>query len=135
MDAVNKNGGMTSILAESMAKLREMVDVNTVVGEPIVTADGVTLIPVSKVSVGFGNGGTDFNVKSGDGFGGGSAAGVKIDPIGFLIVQNGNVRMLNILPAPATTMDRFLEMLPSMIDKIDELNDKRLASKQAETEL
>ncbi len=98
-----------------------MVDVNTIVGEPITSPDGVTIIPVSRVSFGFASGGSDFPVKDAamNGFGGGNGAGVKIEPIGFLIVKDGNVRMLNIAPPACTTLDRVLELVPDVLDRIE----------------
>ena len=96
---------MAEFLQTSMAKIKEMVDVNTIVGDPVTTPDGVTLVPVSRVSFGFGGGGGDL-VKQRSGFAGGSGAGIRIEPIGFLIVKEGSVRMLNILPPANTTLPR-----------------------------
>ena len=85
-----------NMLENTIAKIREMVDVNSVIGTPITTPDGVTIIPVSKVSVGFGGGGSDFVSKNGgeNPFGGGAGGGVKINPIAFLVVKEGSVRMI-----------------------------------------
>ena len=107
---------LPNMLENTIAKIREMVDVNSVIGEPIVVGD-TTIIPVSKVSVGFGGGGSDFT-KGNDAFGGGAGGGVKVHPICFLVVQNGNVRMMPV-PTPAnTTADRLVEMVPDTLDKI-----------------
>ncbi len=106
-----------------------MVDVNTIVGTPITTPDGITLIPVSRVSFGFGSGGSDFPVKEKSGFGGANGAGVKIDPIGFLTIKDGTVRMINITPPADTTIDRIVEMLPDIIDRVEEFIEKRKADK------
>ena len=121
---------MAEFLQASMAKIKEMVDVNTVVGEPITTADGVTLVPVSRVSLGFGHGGSDL-VKQRNGFAGGSGAGIRIEPIGFLIVKEGSVRMLNILPPANTTLDRVIDMVPLLIDKAEQFLDKKAGDKRA----
>ena len=121
---------MAEFLQASMAKIKEMVDVNTVVGEPITTADGVTLVPVSRVSLGFGHGGSDL-VKQRNGFAGGSGAGIRIEPIGFLIVKEGSVRMLNILPPANTTLDRVIDMVPLLIDKAEQFLDKKAEDKRA----
>ncbi len=104
-----------------MQKIREMVDVNTIVGQPITTFDGITLIPVSKVSFGFASGGSDFHQKDKPAFGGGSGAGVNINPVAFLVVKDGNVRIMNIMPPASSTVDRALEVAPEIIDKIQSL--------------
>ena len=110
---------LPNMLESTIQKIREMLDVNTVVGNPIQTPDGVTIIPVSKVSVGFGGGGSDFATKNSENpFGGGVGGGVKVSPVCFLIVKDGNVRMISV-PAPAnTTTERIVEMLPDTLDKI-----------------
>ena len=110
---------LPNMLESTIQKIREMVDVNSVVGTPIQTPDGVTIIPVSRVSVGFGGGGSDFSSKNGDNpFGGGGGGGVKVSPICFLVVKDGKVRMLSI-PEPAnSTTERIVEMLPDTLDKL-----------------
>ena len=114
------NQKLPNMLEGTIQKIREMVDVNSVIGEPITTADGVTIIPVSKVSVGFGGGGSDFtNSKGGENpFGGGVGGGVKVVPICFLIVKDGNVRMMPVAAPANTTADRIVEMVPDTIDKL-----------------
>ena len=105
----------------TMTKIREMVDVDTVIGSPVSTPDGITIIPVSKVSYAFGGGGSDFPVKEKSGFGGGSGAGVRIEPVGFLIVKDGGVRMINITPPAANTVDRVIEKAPEIIELVEEM--------------
>ena len=117
---------LPNMLESTIAKIREMVDVNSVIGDPITTPDGVTIIPVSKVSVGFGGGGSDFT-KGNDAFGGGAGGGVKVTPICFLIVQGGNVRMMPVPVAANTTADRLVEMVPDTLDKITAFIDSRTA--------
>ena len=111
---------LPNMLDSTIQKIKEMVDVNSVIGEPISTPDGVTIIPVSKVSVGFGGGGSDFVNKSGgeNPFGGGVGGGVKVTPICFLIVKDGNVRMMPVAQPANTTADRIVEMVPDTIDKL-----------------
>ena len=120
---------LPNMLENTIAKIREMVDVNSVVGEPIVTADGVTIIPVSKVSVGFGGGGSDFVSrhpnKEANPFGGGVGGGVKVTPIAFLVIRGENVRMLPVATAPNTTADRLVEMVPDVLDQISAMIDKK----------
>lgn len=128
MTGTPQNSPMSEMLRVSMAKIKEMVDVNTIVGEPI-TVDGMTLIPVSRVSFGFGSGGSDLPLKSPAGFGGGTGAGVRIEPMGFLVVQDGSVRMVNIMPPPNNTFDRLLDMIPTFMDKAEQFKEKREAAK------
>ena len=124
---------LPNMLDNTIAKIREMVDVNSVIGDPIVTADGITIIPISKVSVGFGGGGSDFvskNVNHQDNpFGGGVGAGVKVTPIAFLIVKEGSVRMLPVAAPANTTADRLVEMVPDTLDKIAAFIDSRMEKK------
>ena len=114
------SNNLPNMLESTIQKIREMVDVNSVIGQPITTPDGVTIIPVSKVSVGFGGGGSDFvNNKGGENpFGGGVGGGVSVTPICFLIVSNGNVRMMPVAAPANTTADRIVEMVPDTIDKL-----------------
>lgn len=121
---------MAEMMSISMTKIKEMVDVNTIVGEPITAPDGITLIPVSRVSFGFGSAGSDLSIKARPGFGGGSGAGIRIEPIGFLIIKDGSVRMLNILPPPNNTLDRVLDMVPTLMDKAEAVTEKRKAAKE-----
>ena len=115
-------GDLTEV---TLSKIKEMVDVNTIVGQPIITPDGTTLIPVSKVTFGFGSGGSDIPYKStGSGFGGANGAGVKIDPVGFLTISDGVVKMLNITAPASTTVDRLVELIPDIIDKVQQMIDK-----------
>ena len=111
---------LPNMLENTIQKIREMVDVNSVIGQPITTPDGVTIIPVSKVSVGFGGGGSDFAAKPGaeNPFGGGVGGGVKVTPICFLIVKDGNVRMMPVAEPASSTTERIVEMLPDTIDKL-----------------
>ena len=116
---------LPNMLENTIQKIREMVDVNSVIGNPITTPDGTTIIPVSKVSVGFGGGGSDFT-KNTEAFGGGAGGGVSVTPICFLIAnKDGNVRMMPV-PVPAnTTADRLVEMVPDTLDKISSFIDAR----------
>ena len=85
---------ISAVMTATMSKIKEMVDTNTVVGEPITTPDDITLIPLSRVSFAFASGGSEFPMKENkNGVGCGSGAGVKVEPMGFLIVKDGNVRM------------------------------------------
>ena len=127
---------LPNMMQLTIAKIKEMVDVNSVVGDPITTPDGVTIIPISKVSIGFGGGGSDFvskNVnKQENPFGGGAGGGVKISPVAFLIVKDGNVRMLPVAAPASTTADRVVEMVPDVLDKVSAFIDSRTQKKEAE---
>ena len=124
MDMTEKKNDLKSLMAESMEKVKEMVDANTIVGEPITTPDGVTLIPISKVSFGFGSGGGDYG-KGTQNFGGGSGAGVKIDPVAFLVIKDGVTRVMPVAVPPASTVDRVIDMVPDLMDKVEKYFDKK----------
>ena len=110
-------------MAESILEnINQMVDVNTIVGEPIITPSGVTIIPISKVSVGFGLGGGDFKPSTPEErkcipFGGGGGGALTIPPIAFLTVSGENVKLITI-DRNETTVDKALAMAPEMVDKV-----------------
>ncbi len=122
------------VMGITMDKVREMVDVNTIVGEPIHTPEGVTVIPVSKVSVGFASGGADYATKNvnKDGFGGGAGAGVSIDPVAFLIIKSDSVRLLPVAPLPGGPVEKIIDLMPELVDKVTAFVDKRKEEKKEE---
>ena len=123
---------LPNMLDSTIAKMREMVDVNSVIGEPIV-ADGITIIPVTKVSVGFGGGGSDFTTKNSGQelpFGGGVGGGVKVTPVAFLVIKDGSVRMIPVAAPANTTADRLVEMVPDTLDKIVSFVDSHTGKKE-----
>ena len=129
------NHPLSEMMSSSMSKIREMVDVNTVIGDPIVTGDCVTIIPVTKVSIGYGGGGSDFATKNypanrDNAFGGGAGARVSITPVAFLIVRGENVRMLPVAEPASTSVDRLIEQLPDLIDKAQSFFESRKAEKE-----
>jgi sporulation protein YtfJ len=109
----------------AMSNIREMVDVNTIIGDPVETPDGTVILPVSKVGFGFAAGGSEFQAEqtrgsNSDGenpFGGGSGGGVSITPIGFLIVHGNNVRLLS-TDNQNQLYDRLIDMAPSVMERI-----------------
>ena len=120
MDNINPIG---ELMQTTMDNVRNILKVDTVVGDPIYTPDGITLVPISRISLGFGGGGIELNQKSGGGnrpFGGGNATGVKIDPIGFLVIKDGSIRMVNVTPPASNTVDRLIDMVPQVMDRVDE---------------
>ncbi|HWJ04138.1 MAG TPA: GerW family sporulation protein [Verrucomicrobiae bacterium] len=112
----------------AMESIKQMVDVNTIVGDAVETPDGSVIIPVSRVACGFAAGGSEFDAGSGaskgqDGgglpFGGGSGAGVSVQPVGFLVVGNGQVRLL---PVDSNAIfDRLIDAVPQVIDQVSHL--------------
>ena len=115
------DNNLNELMQSTMQKVRELVDVNTIIGAPIRTDDGITLIPVSKVSFGFAGGGSDITAKNQPSnsapFGGGSGAGVNIAPVAFLVIKDGSVRLLNIQPPASNTVDRVIDLAPDIVDK------------------
>ena len=128
----NKNTPLSGLMQSTMEKVHEMVDTNTIVGQPITTPDGVTLIPVSKVSFGFGSGGGDYGKPAKDGFGGGSAAGVRIDPVAFLVIKDGNTRVLPVAVPPVSSVERIVDMVPDVLDRVEKFFDKKSAKTEEE---
>lgn len=109
----------------SMEKIRSVVDANTMIGDPIQCGDGTTVIPVSKVSLGFASGGSDIPTRTAkEFFAGGAGAGMSVKPIGFLVVQNGDVRLVQ-LSMSADKGNVALNMIPEIIDKISALLPKK----------
>lgn len=127
---------LPGMLESTIAKMKEMVDVNSVIGDPITTVDGVTIIPISKISVGFAGGGADYvskNVNKQDNpFGGGVGAGMNVTPIAFLIIKEGNVRMVPVAVPANTTAERVVEMVPDVLDKLTDYIDSRSQKKKSE---
>lgn len=130
------NHPLTEMMSSTMGKIRDMVDVNTVIGEPITTPGGVTIIPVTKVSIGYGSGGSDFAAKNATAganpFGGGAGAGIKITPVAFLVIRGENVRMLPVAEPASTSVDRLIELLPDLLEKGEAYFAEKKAAKEAE---
>ena len=108
-----------SLMDTTMEKIKEMIDVNTIIGEPITSPDGTLIIPVSKVSYGFAAGGSDLPTKkeNKDCFGGGSGAGVTIQPVAFLTVYQGDVRLVSV-DRDEGTADKLVNMIPDVLKKV-----------------
>lgn len=127
---------LPGMLDSSIEKIREMVDVNTVVGQPMKISDDLTIIPVSTVSVGLCGGGADYVSKNENRqenpFGGGIGAGIKVTPVAFLIIKEGSVRMVPVATPANTTVDRLVEMLPETLDKIVDFIDSRIENKESQ---
>ena len=119
---MEKNNPIGNLMDATMKNVQELLKTDTVVGDPIYTPDGITLIPISKISVGFGGGGLEFGKAAKDGtkpYGGGNATGVKIDPYGFLVIKDGVIRMINVTPPASNTVDRIIDLVPQVMDRVD----------------
>lgn len=129
-----------SLMITSMTSIESMVDVNTIIGESIVTPDGTTIIPLSKVCFGFAAGGSEFNTNrlnkysesSKLPFGGGSGAGVNITPVGFLVIKDGVAKVLNV--NGINVVDRAVDIIPDIVNKIDSLINKKIDKKSSSKE-
>ena len=113
---------ISNMMETSMKKIKELIDSNTIIGDPITSPDGTTVIPVSKVAYGFASGGSDLptHKDNRECFGGGTGAGVTIQPIGFLVICKGNVRFITIEKYDGAA-DRIVGMIPEAFDKISSL--------------
>ena len=115
-----KETPVNALMENTLQRMKEMVDVSTIIGEPMVTGN-TTLIPVSKVQYGFTSGGTDLPSKQGNElFGGAGGGGVSITPIAFIVVENGKCRMMQINNYTSSA-DRAIAMIPELVDKLTEL--------------
>lgn len=130
------NHPINGLMDTTLEKIKQMVDVNTIIGNPITSPDGTVIIPVSKVSYGFASGGSDIRPKTANAqpaFGGGSGAGVTIRPVGFLSIYKGDVKFISVDKYDGP-VDRIVGMVPEMFDKVKELfsKDKKESAEPAE---
>lgn len=126
---MEKNHPINEMMATTIQKVRDLVDANTIIGQPIVAGE-ITLIPVSKLSFGFGTGGSEFTAKNqkpeqDNAFGGGGGAGVKITPVAFLAVNGDSVKIIPMTAPADTTMDRIVELVPDLLDKVADFFDRK----------
>jgi len=114
------NHPIENLMRSTMESIKDMIDVNTIVGDPIQSIDGTTIIPISKVCFGFASGGSEFNnIKTSDPgnkypFGGGSGAGVTVKPVAFLVIKNDSIRLLSL--DQQNTYDKIVDTVPQIID-------------------
>ena len=119
-----KEQSASGILGTAIDKIRDLVDVSTIVGEPVFSAEGITIIPVSKVTYGFASGGSDFPSKNNvELFGGAGGAGITINPVAFLVIKDGEVSIRHIV-SNDNAAERAVTMIPEMFDKVVNLADK-----------
>lgn len=123
------------VLNNAIDGLKKMIDVDSVVGNPINISDSTTVIPVSKVSMGFVSGGSSFGKAPSPGnFGGGAGGGIKISPVAFLVITDGNVRLVNVTDTPDQT-DKIFTKIPELIDQISALISKKKEDKNDSAQL
>ena len=116
-----KQQSASGILGTSIEKIKDLVDVSTIIGDPIKISEAIQIIPVSKVTYGFASGGTDFPSKNkAELFGGGGGAGITITPVAFLVVNNGSVTV-RYLDAAEGSVERAIGMIPDVVDKATEV--------------
>ncbi|MBO5859680.1 MAG: sporulation protein YtfJ [Clostridia bacterium] len=116
-----KEQSASGILGTSIEKIKDLVDVSTIIGDPIKISETLQIIPVSKVTYGFASGGTDFPSKNNtELFGGGGGAGITISPVAFLVVNNGSVTV-RYLNAAEGSVERAIGMIPDVVDKATEV--------------
>ena len=133
------------LMLTAMNSIRDMVDVNTIIGEPIETSNNIIIIPISKVGFGFAAGGSEFSTETINEytkkdkdeqiqyklpFGGGSGAGVSISPMAFLVIQSNNVKLLPI--SHSSAIDRLLDYVPDLIEKTNNIINKQMTNKKEE---
>ena len=114
---------INALMDMTVSKIRQLVDADTIIGKPISTPDGITVIPVSRMSFGIGTGGT--TGSKGISFTGGNGAGVKVEPVGFFVIKDGTCRMISVSSNPLSTMDRVVEMMPDVLDRSDNIVNKK----------
>ena len=120
-----KEKSANGILSTTIEKVRDLVDVSTIIGEPINLPDGLTIIPISKVTYGFASGGSDFPSKNNvELFGGAGGAGITINPVAFLVVKDGDVTIKHIVTND-NAVERAVSLVPEMFDKVVNLTKKK----------
>lgn len=131
--ADQKKTPIGDLMTDTIQKLQDMMMVNTIVGDPIVAGE-VTLIPVSRMSMGFGTGGTELPTKQpkegASPFGGGGGGGVNLSPVGFLVVRGTDVKFIPVAIPAGTSVDRIIEMVPGLIEKASDFLEKQKAEKE-----
>lgn len=136
---MSENNKIQEIIKESLENIRTIIDANTVIGTPMETSNGVTIIPVSKISMGFASGGLDFDGKAsasaGKNFGGGGGTGLSVQPVGFLVITHeGRVEMVNVgQSAPKDTIEQIADLLertPDIVYRFKMIFDKFAEMKQ-----
>lgn len=127
---MNESTKLEALVRSAMDKVKELSEAETIVGKPIETSDGTTIIPVSKVSFGLASGGSDLGAEK-KGFGGGSGAGVTISPMAFIVIRNGETKLLQ-MTTTTPYQNAVVNVVPEVVDKIIDFIDKKTETKQEE---
>lgn len=123
----------SGILATAIDKIKDMVDCQTIIGDPIDAGDGIRVIPISKVTYGFASGGSDFPTKTNkELFGGGGGAGVTISPVAFLVIKDGEVSVKYISEGAENSAERIISMVPDVVNKVSDVVSKFKSDKTAD---
>ncbi|MBR6045252.1 MAG: GerW family sporulation protein [Ruminococcus sp.] len=125
---MSDNTKLEQLVKTAMEKIKELTECETVVGKPIVTADGTTIIPISKVSVGFASGGSDLPTKKDGQFGGGSGAGITVQPMAFIVCREGETKLLQ-MTNNTSYQNAIVNTVPEVVEKIVDLIDKKTSKK------
>lgn len=140
------NHPIEALMRTTMESLKDMVDVNTIVGDPVETPDGTVIIPISRVSFGFASGGGEYTAttngkadESGEKldtlpFAGGTGAGVSVQPVAFMVVGNGHMKLLPV-DQNATMVDSIINFTPKLLDKLQAMSERRSETKSKKTEV
>ena len=129
-----KEKSANGILSTTIEKVRDLVDVSTIIGDPINLPEGITIIPVSKVTYGFASGGSDFPSKNNvELFGGAGGAGITINPVAFLVIKDGDVTIKHIV-SNDNAVERAVSLVPEMFDKVTNLAKKKKADAEVDVE-
>lgn len=144
---MKENHQIEGLMLTAMSSIRDMVDVNTIIGEPIESIDGMIIIPISRVSFGFAAGGSEFTGETVNEyskkdeeelvqyrlpFGGGAGAGASINPVAFLVVQNGTARLLPV--EHTSSIDKLIDYVPDLIEKVSQMFNQKMQSQSEKTE-
>ena len=130
------SNSIEGILGVSMEKIREMVDVNTIIGDAITSPDGTTIIPVSKLSFGFASGGSDLPTQAAEKFAGGAGAGVTVKPVAFIVItRDGDVKLMELGSSKPSAIEGVIDAIPNVVEKIKGfIGDKKKKDEEPEEE-
>ena len=124
------------LMYTAMSSIKDMIDVNTIIGDPIQASNNIVVIPISKVSFGFASGGSEFKCEKENPerlpFGGGAGAGVSLNPVAFLVIQGDIVKILPV--THSTSLDKLLDYIPDLFEKVSNMANKKMKDKKEQTD-